>query len=766
MSAASTRRRVALVTDAIHPYHRGGKEMRYHEIIPRLSAVADVDVYTMNWWHGERRRYDGAATYHAICRHVPLYTSDRRSIRQALMFAWGCFRLLGADFDVLEADHIPYFPLFVLRLVTWIKRKRFVVTWHEVWGRSYWEEYLGRLGRVGWWLERAAMALPDEIITDSPETETRLRRLLGPDALVSMIPLGIDLESVGAAAVHADAVDVVFVGRLLEHKGADRLLEAIALLRADGHDVTCRVIGNGPQHADLVLAAAELGIDDLVDLRTNVVDQSELYAHLKSARVFVLPSVREGFGIAVLEALACGLPVVTTSHPDNLARLLVDVPTAGVLCEPEPVHIAAAITVALGIERADAGERGAVDGRVRLGRRHHARARGARPMRVLLVAPYPPAVDGIGIYARVIARGLEAAGHDVAVVAARPLGTDYPSEVVATLPASPRSLSDVLAAVERFGPDVVHVQFAVAAFGQRCPTVLALVRNLHDAGIPVVTTFHEVTRDTALLRAPGRWLYRALARATDAAVVHTVEAADALRAAAGSPGPPVTLIGHHQAPPPAATVTADELRRRHRLTDHMVFLAFGFIHVDKGLDDLVAALADVLDVHPEWRATTRLVVAGEVRRRRGAFRLFELRDHLHLARVRRTIARRLGDEVVFAGYVPDGEVRPWLALADAVVMPYRRIEQSGVASLAAATGAVVLPSTVGGLVELFAGNPWAYPPGDRRALAEVLARFVSASELARAAGAANHEGHDVAMVVDRLTAVYDHTRDLTAAGTR
>jgi glycosyltransferase involved in cell wall biosynthesis len=226
-----------------------------------------------------------------------------------------------------------------------------------VWGPEYWQQYLGRPGRVGWWLERAAMALPDEIITVSPETEIRLRRFLGPGATVSMIPNGIDLESLTAAVAHTDAVDVVFVGRLLEHKGAHHLLEAIALLRAGGHDVTCRVIGNGPQHGDLVRAAIELGIADLVELRTDVVEQRELYSHLKAARIFVLPSVREGFGIAVLEALACGLPVVTTSHPDNLARLLVDAPTTGVLCEPEAIHIAAAITVALGIERLDASAR-------------------------------------------------------------------------------------------------------------------------------------------------------------------------------------------------------------------------------------------------------------------------------------------------------------------------------------------------------------------------------------------------------------------------
>jgi glycosyltransferase involved in cell wall biosynthesis len=328
-------------------------------------------------------------------------------------------------------------------------------------------------------------------------------------------------------------------------------------------------------------------------------------------------------------------------------------------------------------------------------------------------------------------------------------------------------LTDVLAAIERFAPDVVHLQVAVASFGQRCPSVLALLRRLHRMGLPVVTTFHEVTRDTALLRGPGRWLYRSFTRSTDAAVVHTTAAADALIAIAGAQGPPVTLIGIHQAPPPIPTATEDDLRRRHRLTGHLVLLAFGFIHVDKGLGNLVAALAEVVDRRPDWRASIRLVVAGEVCRRRGVFRLFELRDHLHLARVRRVILRhRLDDLVVFAGYVPDGEVQPWLKLADAVVMPYRRIEQSAVASLAAALGAVVLPSRVGGLVELFADSPWSYPPDDPHALADVLIRFAEASPAERAASVAEHEGHDVSSVIDRLTDVYDHVRDRTRSGAR
>ncbi len=108
---AERRRRIALVTDAIAPYHRGGKEQRYRELVARLAHDADVHVYTMKWWDGPRVRREGAVTYHAISPRLPLYSGSRRSIRQAVVFALCCLRLLFARFDVLEADHMPYIQL-------------------------------------------------------------------------------------------------------------------------------------------------------------------------------------------------------------------------------------------------------------------------------------------------------------------------------------------------------------------------------------------------------------------------------------------------------------------------------------------------------------------------------------------------------------------------------------------------------------------------------------------------------------------------------
>ncbi|MGD0556927.1 MAG: glycosyltransferase family 4 protein [Streptosporangiaceae bacterium] len=343
----SDKRVVAMVSDAIHPYHRGGKELRYYELTRRLADRADVHMYTMNWWNGPALRREDGVTFHAISRLFPLYVNDRRSLREAVFFGFACLRMLRYDFDVLEADHIPFIQVLILRLVTTLKRKRFVVTWHEVWGREYWCQYLGRLGIVAWLIESVAMRLPDHIIAASPETAQRLRASIGNKPTVSVAPNGIDLDEVAQAHPDSAPTDVAVVGRLMTHKRIDMLLESIARLRAEGIPVTCRVIGDGPERTALHEMAARLGVADLVDFRHDVTEQKDVYGLLKAARVCVFPTAREGFGIAVLEALACGVPVITTSAPDNLAQHLVRRSARGTVCEPTTAALSDAVKAAL-----------------------------------------------------------------------------------------------------------------------------------------------------------------------------------------------------------------------------------------------------------------------------------------------------------------------------------------------------------------------------------------------------------------------------------
>jgi glycosyltransferase involved in cell wall biosynthesis len=192
------------------------------------------------------------------------------------------------------------------------------------------------------------MRVPDQLIAASDQTAARLRVILGDRASISVVPNGIDLEGIRNSHPDAARVDLVTVGRLLPHKNVDMLLDSLALLRASGLPVTCRVIGDGPMREALHAQARKLGIEAAVDFQHDVWEQKDVYALMKAARVAVFPTTREGFGIAVLEAIACDLPVVTTSAPDNLAQYLVLRSAIGVVCAPTADAIADALRPMLG----------------------------------------------------------------------------------------------------------------------------------------------------------------------------------------------------------------------------------------------------------------------------------------------------------------------------------------------------------------------------------------------------------------------------------
>ena len=192
------------------------------------------------------------------------------------------------------------------------------------------------------------MRLPDQLIAASDQTAARLRAILGDRASISVVPNGIDLD--GIRNSYPDAGQ----GRPRHHRPVPAAQEhrtfcstAWRCYTLSGLPVTCRIIGDGPLREALHAQAQRLGIEAAVDFRHDVWEQKDVYALMKAARVAVFPTTREGFGIAVLEAIACGLPVVTTSAPDNLAQYLVARSSAGVVCAPTATAIADALRTLL-----------------------------------------------------------------------------------------------------------------------------------------------------------------------------------------------------------------------------------------------------------------------------------------------------------------------------------------------------------------------------------------------------------------------------------
>lgn len=135
------------------------------------------------------------------------------------------------------------------------------------------------------------------------------------DKQIKIIPNGIDLSIYQPApALTGGSPTILFIGRLEKRKGLKNLLQAYALLQKNRPDVRLQIAGNGPDREKL-----ENMVEDL-DLRhvefLGYVTQEDKIHLLQQATVFCSPASRgESFGIVLLEAMACGTPIVAGNNP-------------------------------------------------------------------------------------------------------------------------------------------------------------------------------------------------------------------------------------------------------------------------------------------------------------------------------------------------------------------------------------------------------------------------------------------------------------------
>lgn len=335
------RLKIALVTDSVLPFHKGGKETRiYHLSQALVNMGQDVHIYTMKWWDGDGTYTYKGVTYHALCRKYPLYVGEHRSIREGLMFGLACLKMVFHDFDILETDHMPYFPLFSTKLASILRRKPLYAVWHEVVGLRAWREYIGfAKGSIAYVIERLSVKFPDHILVVSEHTQKQLREVLHYTGRLSLVPNGIDYARIKPIKPSKIKSDICYVGRLIPHKNVDLLIKAVALLKASKPTIKCIIIGDGPELKKLQAMVREYALEDNITITGRLESSDDVYALMKSSKVFVSPSVREGFGITILEAYACGLTVVTVKHRDNAAQYLVKDGT-GIVCKVNAEDIA------------------------------------------------------------------------------------------------------------------------------------------------------------------------------------------------------------------------------------------------------------------------------------------------------------------------------------------------------------------------------------------------------------------------------------------
>ena len=331
---------IAFVYDAVFPWEKGGAQKRVWELARRLADDHEVHLYGMHYWDGPAVMKKEDVTFHGVCRPYDLYTDGRRAIPPAIQFAGHLApALMKEDFDVIDCQQFPYFPVFTSKAHELFRDSTLVVTWYELWG-DYWHDYLGWKGIFGKTIEQAIFNLPDHIIPISGFIETDLQAA-GRTGDITVVENGVDYETIQRIEALDEEWDVVYVGRLSEHKRVGTRWEAVDIASEEiGMPVETCIVGDGPERDRLEREARELSVNDHVTFKGFVEADEDVIGTLKAGTVFVLPSIREGFPNTILEANACGVPSIVVEHPENGSTAVVEDGETGFVTQPNASAVA------------------------------------------------------------------------------------------------------------------------------------------------------------------------------------------------------------------------------------------------------------------------------------------------------------------------------------------------------------------------------------------------------------------------------------------
>jgi glycosyltransferase involved in cell wall biosynthesis len=229
--------------------------------------------------------------------------------------------------DDIEVVHYPYFEPFSLSLPVF-KKSKTVVTVHDLTPLLFPEHFpAGFRGNTKWRIQRQALRRVDAIITDSEISKKDIHSIVRyPKEKIFSIPLAagkefkvLKLNKEDRASLkkkyHLPEKFALYVGDVTWNKNLPRLIRAIQktqmpLVMVGKALASHEFDHTNPWNADLVHVQKEIDTDQFRVL--GFVSTQDLVGIYNMAEVFVFPSLYEGFGLPILEAMSCGCPVITS----------------------------------------------------------------------------------------------------------------------------------------------------------------------------------------------------------------------------------------------------------------------------------------------------------------------------------------------------------------------------------------------------------------------------------------------------------------------
>jgi glycosyltransferase involved in cell wall biosynthesis len=318
------RMRIVYASDAIFPYTIGGSELRNYHVLKRLAQNGhDVHIYGAKYWGWEDTFVQDGIQIHGIYPYLQLYKNGKRSkfsqLQYSLKLGW---KLLFTKFDIVESPSFLFANCFVLRFVTWLKRKKLVLMWHQYLG-DYSMGYLGkRVGTIVQFLEYMTTFMSQNNVVISHKVGRDLKkRHIFPYQKMSYIPNGVDLETIqklSTKLTHSPMelkkkYDIIFVGRIHYQKNIPLFLDVIVQVKQIMPNIQVCMLGP-IQIDDFFDQIQKRNLQNTIVHKEQTTDQTQVYHIYFESKILLLTSHLEGFPLTLLEANACGVPVISVKN--------------------------------------------------------------------------------------------------------------------------------------------------------------------------------------------------------------------------------------------------------------------------------------------------------------------------------------------------------------------------------------------------------------------------------------------------------------------
>lgn len=298
--------------DSTHP--EGGGAEKYAETVCAGLAARGHDVTMLCAHHGSARAEELREGVRVLRQggRLGVYPASLRALRR--------LERTEGPFDVVvdTQNGVP----FLARLAT---RAPVVVLVHHV-HREQWPIVFGPVqSRIGWLVESrlAPVALRGlQYVAVSQRTRAELAELGVEPERVTVIHNGTEPALATGTPRHRSP-RLVVLGRVVPHKRVEHAVEALARLTERHPDLRLRVVGDGWWSDEVRACAQALGVADRVDLLGHV-DEVTKHRELASAWLALAPSVKEGWGLCVVEAASHGTPTVAYRDAGGLSESIVD----------------------------------------------------------------------------------------------------------------------------------------------------------------------------------------------------------------------------------------------------------------------------------------------------------------------------------------------------------------------------------------------------------------------------------------------------------